>query len=440
MPSFLEEYFQYVEHTEPPKIFHLWSALAGISALAGRNIWWKNGPMVIYPNIYVLLIGSPGTRKSTAIKIFKRLMKKTGYNTFSADRSTKQKFLMDLENGFDFDSQQRADAEFIKKEKEHTHTRVSKLLAGTLDQMIDSMEAQRKEGPSEVFVAADEFMDFFGMGNMEFAALLGVLWDKEDAYTDRLKNSKSVYIPEPTVSILGGATHENFKMMFPPELLGQGFMSRLLMIYGESSGKKFTFLEEEKDETTDVLVKRLLAMRKHKIGNLAFSTEAKEALDGIYKTWHDLQDARFRYYSTRRFTQLIKLLLILATEKQAECLDKADVVFANTLLTHAELYMPKAMGEYGKSKNSEVSHKIIDILEHAVPKALTIKEIWTQVAMDMDKFSDLLPLLQGLMQADKIQKNPLGEGFLPKKEVKTNSAAMKWVDFKLLEPFGLGQF
>lgn len=347
---------------------------------------------------------------------------------------------MDLENGFDFDSQQRADAEFIKKEKEHTHTRVSKLLAGTLDQMIDSMEAQRKEGPSEVFVAADEFMDFFGMGNMEFAALLGVLWDKEDAYTDRLKNSKSVYIPEPTVSILGGATHENFKMMFPPELLGQGFMSRLLMIYGESSGKKFTFLEEEKDETTDVLVKRLLAMRKHKIGNLAFSTEAKEALDGIYKTWHDLQDARFRYYSTRRFTQLIKLLLILATEKQAECLDKADVVFANTLLTHAELYMPKAMGEYGKSKNSEVSHKIIDILEHAVPKALTIKEIWTQVAMDMDKFSDLLPLLQGLMQADKIQKNPLGEGFLPKKEVKTNSAAMKWVDFKLLEPFGLGQF
>lgn len=440
MPSFLEEYFQYVEHTEPPKIFHLWSALAGISALAGRNIWWKNGPMVIYPNIYVLLIGSPGTRKSTAIKIFKRLMKKTGYNTFSADRSTKQKFLMDLENGFDFDSQQRADAEFIKKEKERTHTRVSKLLAGTLDQMIDSMEAQRKEGPSEVFVAADEFMDFFGMGNMEFAALLGVLWDKEDAYTDRLKNSKSVYIPEPTVSILGGATHENFKMMFPPELLGQGFMSRLLMIYGESSGKKFTFLEEEKDETTDVLAKHLLAMREHKIGNLAFSTEAKEALDGIYKTWHDLQDARFRYYSTRRFTQLIKLLLILATEKQAECLDETDVVFANTLLTHAELYMPKAMGEYGKSKNSEVSHKIIDILEHAVPKALTIKEIWTQVAMDMDKFSDLLPLLQGLMQADKIQKNPLGEGFLPKKEVKTNSAAMKWVDFKLLEPFGLGQF
>ena len=165
MPSFLEDYFQYVEHTEPPKIFHLWSALAGISALAGRNIWWKNGPMVIYPNIYVLLIGSPGTRKSTAIKIFKRLMKKTGYNTFSADRSTKQKFLMDLENGFDFDSQQRADEEFIKKEKEASHKRVSKLLAGTLDQLIEEgAKAERKEGPSEVFVAADEFMDFFGSG------------------------------------------------------------------------------------------------------------------------------------------------------------------------------------------------------------------------------------------------------------------------------------
>jgi len=286
-------------------------------------------------------------------------------------------------------------------------------------------------------VAADEFIDFFGMGNLEFAALLGVLWDKEDPYTDRLKNSKSVYISAPTVSILGGATHENFKMMFPPELLGQGFMSRLLMIYGESSGKKITFLEEEKEEDIIALSSQLLTMRASKIGCLRFSSTGREALDGIYKSWADLPDARFRYYSTRRFTQLIKLLLILAVEKGKEELIKEDVVFANTLLTHAELFMPKAMGEYGKSKNSEVSHKIIDILEHAVPRALTVKEIWTQVAMDMDKFSDLLPLLQGLMQADKIQKNPLGEGFLPKKEIRHNAAAMVWVNFKLLEPFGL---
>lgn len=434
--NFLERYFDYVSYTEPPKIFHLWSAIAGASALAGRKIYWKNGPMTIYPNLYVMLIGSPGTRKSTAIKTFKRLMKHADYDTFAADRSTKQKFLMDLENGFDFASQQRADEDMAKQAGAALgSSRITKLLGGTVDQLgSGSGSRQRREGPSEVFVAADEFMDFFGVGNMEFAALLGVLWDKEDAYTDRLKNSKSVYIPDPTVSILGGATHENFKMMFPPELLGQGFMSRLIMIYGESSGKKLTFLQEEDMATVMELAGAAKIMKDNPLGLLTFSSEAMEAIDQIYQTWTDIEDARFRYYSTRRFTQLIKILLTYATIKQTSELTKDDVIFVNTLLTHAEIYMPKAMGEYGKSRNSEVAHKIMDVLEHTLVP-LTIKDIWKQVAMDMEKQMDLVTLLQGLLEADKIQK--VANGFMPKRKVKVNKAAMAWVDFKLLEPFGI---
>lgn len=435
MYPFLEAYFEYVKETEPPKIFHLWSAIAGISALAGRKIWWKNGPMVVFPNLYIMLIGSPGTRKSTAIKTFKRLMKQAEYETFAADRSTKQKFLMDLENGFDFESQARAD----KEQAMHLDDpKITKLLSKNLEQLG---KEERREGPSEVFVAADEFMDFFGMGNMEFAALLGVLWDKEDAYTDRLKNSKSVYIPAPTVSILGGATHENFKMMFPPELLGQGFMSRLIMIYGESSGKKMTFLDDEDIAITSKLAMELKRMKDKPLGLLAFTDEAKEAIDGIYKSWTDIDDARFRYYSTRRFTQLIKLLLVIATMQDTAVLGKEDVIFANTILTHAELYMPKAMGEYGKSKNSEIAHKVVDILDHAL-QPMTTRDIWMQVAMDLEKMQDLLTLMQGLLEAEKIQqvKDPGTSkilGYMPNRKVKVNPAANKWVNFKLLHPLGL---
>jgi hypothetical protein len=426
--NFLADYFDYVSYTEPPKIFHLWSVIAGVSALAGRKIWWKNGPMTIYPNLYIMLIGSPGTRKSTAIKSFKRLMKQADYDTFAADRSTKQKFLLDLEIGFDFANQALADEQ---QAVGLASPKISKLLSSTVDKIG---KQEQRLGPHEVFVAADEFMDFFGVGNMEFAALLGVLWDKEDAYTDRLKNSKSVYIPEPTVSILGGATHENFKMMFPPELLGQGFMSRLIMIHGEGSGKKLTFLNEDDQSVIAKLSGQLRVMKDNPIGLLSFSADAKDAIDKIYQTWTDIEDARFRYYSTRRFTQLIKLLLTYATMQQKAELDINDVVFANTLLTHAEMYMPKAMGEYGKSRNSETAHKVIDVLEHTLVP-LSYKDIWKQVAMDVEKQQDLLNLLQGLLDADKIQK--VGSGFMVKKVVKVNKAALEWVDFKLLTQFGI---
>ena len=424
--DFFDSYFDYVKDTEPPKIFHLWSLLTGISALVGRKLYFKNGPLVTYPNLYVMLVGSPGTRKSTAIKHVKRLMKQAGYKTFAADKSTKPKFLLDLEAGFEFENMQSTEPTGLGSAS------ISKLLGTSLDAITDGKV--KKTGPSEVCIAADEFLDFFGRGDIDFATLLGVLWDKDDDYVDRLKNSQSICIPEPTVSILGGTTHENFKMMFPPELLGQGFISRLLLVYGESSGRKITFLKADDEAAKAKLVQFMAAISKHAPGEVKFSEKAAEALDSIYQNWEDLEDARFRHYSTRRFTQLLKLCLLVIATRLADSIELEDVIFANTLLTHAELHMTKAMGEYGKGKNSEAAHKVMDVLNHAVAP-MTIKDLWTQLVNDLDKQSDLATLLMGMAEADKIQR--AGGGFLPKKKIKYKKSSMLWVDFKLLERFDI---
>ncbi|MFK5283171.1 hypothetical protein ACI3PL_26730, partial [Lacticaseibacillus paracasei] len=77
--------------------------------------------------------------------------------------------------------------------------------------------------PAESFIAADEFNNFIGLGNTDFISILGELWDYEGVYDYRLKNSKSVFIPYPTISILGGNTPTGFSQAFPPESIGQGF-------------------------------------------------------------------------------------------------------------------------------------------------------------------------------------------------------------------------
>src|SRR5947209_1500310 len=94
--NFFDSYLSYTEGGEVPTTFHRWSAVVGIAALLERNCCVEFGHTEIYPNIYSMLIGSAGTRKSSAIKLMKKLLIKSGYQTIAAERTSKEKFLHDL--------------------------------------------------------------------------------------------------------------------------------------------------------------------------------------------------------------------------------------------------------------------------------------------------------------------------------------------------------
>src|ERR1017187_2400162 len=94
--NFFANYLSYVGKTESPDIYHRWCMLTGVGSLLGRRCYMKHGHFTVNPNLYVMLLGRSGVRKSTAIKIWKRLQAKTGYDTFSADKTTKEKWLLDL--------------------------------------------------------------------------------------------------------------------------------------------------------------------------------------------------------------------------------------------------------------------------------------------------------------------------------------------------------
>jgi hypothetical protein len=79
-----------------------------------------------------------------------------------------------------------------------------------------------------------------------------------------------------------------------------------------------------------------------------------------------------------------------------------DALNANTLLYYTELRMPKALGEYGKSKYSDVSHDILESLSSAV-KPLTMNEIFKLVSKDLTKITELADILKNLLAAEKIQ-------------------------------------
>lgn len=422
--DFISLYLQYTRQTECPTFFHRWTAITSLGAFLGRNIYFRHGHFTLYPNLYTMLIGSPGTKKSSAIKIGAKVVKQAGYKTFAAKKTRQEKFLLDLAE----QSERAGDIDTIVGEDI-----LEQNLFGAL---LDSEnEADRYEDlpPAECFIAADEFNNFIGTGNLEFVSILGELWDYEGVYDYKLKNSKSVFIPNPTISILGGNTPTGFSQAFPSEAIGQGFFSRLLLIYGEPSGVKYTFPPAPDVAIQNELITLLLEIQKAVTGELVMSSEAMNLLDQIYHKWEGIDDPRFEHYANRRLTHLLKLCLVVTASRLGTKIETEDVVHANTILTFTEHLMPKALGEFGKARNSDVAQKVMAAIDDAAkgntPAPISFRELWKAIHSDLEKREQLVEIINNLVVADKIQQ--AGDGYLPKKLVRAEPVSGA-VDYNIL--------
>lgn len=424
MDDFLTRYLQYTENTESHKVYHRWSAIVTIGACLGRSSYIQFGHGKLFPNFYTMLLGEPGARKSSAIKLAKKLVAASGYDTFAADRSSREKFLLDLGGGSsEEDDNGRELAREVRRANGHNITEMN-LWGSNSSSSV----------PKEVYIVADEFNEFVSAGNIDFYTTLGNLWDWDDdgkPFEDKVKNSKSVSIFQPTISLLGGNTQENFARAFPPEILGHGFLSRLLLIHGVPSGRKIAFPEPPSQEATDAIVagfREIQATARETGGQLLLTSPAKELLKDIYVTHGDIQDPRFKGYNTRRYTHLLKLCIIIAACFSRRQIDEEVVVYSNTLLSAAERTMPESIGEFGKSKHSDVAHKILTLLQDA-KAPVGVKQIWSIVHKDLERMPDLAVVLNNLQAAEKIQQVhiPGGKGgWLPKREVPRIVKHVSW--------------
>jgi len=403
MLDYFKQYFLYagVGVSEPPATFHRWTSVAIIGALLGRQCWLPFGHSKIYPNQYIMFMGSPGSRKSTAINIGVKLLKNTGYSRFSADRTSKERFLMDMKQ---FDSPKD----------------------------VEDLEVLTLDEPSESFIVAEEFTDFTGNNNMDFLTCLTKLWDCPPEYKHPKIHGKSVIVPEPVVNILSGNTAQGFALAFPPEAIGNGFLSRLIFVHGEVTGRKVTFPPAPDELLVETLTLHLKDIKKHCKGEIVIMPSAKSLCDELYEKFVGLDDHRFKHYTTRRFTHLLKLALIIAAADMSLVVKEEHLLHANTMLHFTEIKMSKALGEYGKSKYSDISNTILDILGAAsMPVPLSV--LWKKVAKDLSKVTELAEIVKNLQHAGKIQAISVDgkQGFLPLHEIvvkwKANLITEEWL-------------
>lgn len=405
-PNFIEEYLDFFAGTEPPTIYNRWCAISGIATLIGRNAWIQHGHSKIYPNQYIMLVGEAGCRKSTAIKTFlKPLITEAGYAKIAASKTSKEKFLMDLAVGMDQVNNPEGHLDVNDGPANWGQNKTMRELFG----IVDASE------PAECLIMADEFNVFMGHSNVEFIDMLTDLWDFSGIFSQRTKTGKSVLVPNPTINGLFGNTQVGISQSFPTEVIGQGFFSRLLMVHSDPSGRKITKPPTPDPRKKALLVKQLQEIQGKIRGEILVDDMAWDYLDDIYQNWRDLDDVRFKSYSTRRLTHLIKLCLCCAAAKQEGHVNTNTVVYANSILHYTELHMPKALGEFGKARDSDISAKILEILEKAEKPMDLMKDIFPLIARDVEGTKQLAEIMGKLRATGKIQQVASG-GFLPFKK------------------------
>lgn len=385
-------YLEFIKFTESPPLMHKWAFLSCAAAALGRDVYFKFGHLGnIYPNMYVLLTGVPATRKSSAITVAEELLSKSGFKHFGYSRSTREKFLEDFEMGFNSD--------FINSEGE-----------------FDISAAIKAEGSGstghQAYICSDEFVDFLGRGNMSFIDTLTTLYDtKEKDYTDRLKNSRSIRIPKPVVNILGGITPSSFASAMPSDVAGQGFLSRLLLIFANPSSRKITIPPPPDAKIELELIRRLTHVMQI-TGEMRIGDESYKLLDEIYQNYNDLSDPRLAYYCARRLTHLIKLSMVCQA-LQPDCpkdspeLTTEAIIEANTYLHEAEMHMHHALGEYSDSRFAKASSKLLTfMINHKSP--VGVPQIWEVVSNDLDRPAQMNELITTLVEHKKIKKVEIG--------------------------------
>ena len=405
MTPLLKDIIKLAENQEAADFSYLWAGLSCLAAQLARNVYIPFGNGKIYPNLYIMFVGDPGKRKSTAIKDLKKRVKAAGYQNICGDKVTMQKYLLDLAGVGEGSIDDSNITEFNLG-----------ITLGTNDYV-------------ESYINQDEFSDFIGINNYPFISLLGNFWDIDEPYVYRTKGGQSIEIPSPIVNILGATTPSQFNTIFPPAISEQGFLSRLIIVNIPESKRKIARPLPSDETVIEKVVAGFKAVRKLS-GELVMSDAVWDKLEEIYLTWKPVEDTRFAHYSTRRHTQLLKLCSLMTCSRMTIEMSVDDVILANTLLTYTEHFMPQALGQFGKNKDGDVSSKIISYLRSNFPIAKSAGEILIPIGTETT-LKDLPMILNNLVVSDKIVLTSSGN-YLPKvpsyKDIKSNH-----VDWDMLE-------
>jgi len=197
--SFITNYLDAVKNTKPATEYHIWSMLSVLSVFAGRRFWLPFGPYNYYTNLYVVLVGDPGTGKSAAMDRAKEIVRASGVSPIAATQITKEAMSLKMSND-KFAGRKHFD--FNNRNVEY----------------------------NQYAIFATELVEFLGVNPLGFLDCLTSLWT-ESVWEVETKNKGNDYVQGPYVTLLGCMTPEKLKGYMKMDILTGGFARRCAFMF-----------------------------------------------------------------------------------------------------------------------------------------------------------------------------------------------------------------
>lgn len=335
------------------------------------------------PNFFVFIVGDPGViKKSTTVDVGMRLLKKVPGIKFGPDAVTWQSLVTSLAEAGE----------------------LTTLPTGEMVEM------------SAITIVSREAGNLLNPQDREMIDLLVSLWDGADTFEKRTKMSGNDLIKAPWVNIVACTTPSWIAGHVPEYMVGGGFTSRCVFVYGEKPDKLVAYPAEiipEKwmEQEAGKLVEDLMHISKLG-GDYALTPAAIDWGTRWYEQHHadkhaNLDDMRFGGYLARKQTHIHKLAMVMAASRKDDLMiDEEDLAASERMVTDLEQDMPKVFSRIGKTAQANVADRFIQFVHRrgAVPyrEALQWLHAYFPAGADMEG------LLAGAIKAGYVEAS--GDG------------------------------
>lgn len=351
--DWLTNYIKFTDNTESPKLYHLWVGLSAISSALQRKCWIEWGHETIYPNFYIVLVGPPGGRKGTAMKIAKNLVTELGITIASTSLGSPQAMYKEL---------MEAKANFIDPDTEVPieHRSLS--------------------------VWSEEFQVFIGEGDQKFISDLTDLFDSPNVWDYRTLARGKEGIQNCWLNLIGATTPKLLQDKMSASVIGGGLISRIIFVvgYGKEKHIPYATLSEEEYQLGMDLMNDL-----EQIYHLKGPFQLTDRFIKAYSEWYinhsessGMNSDKFIGYNARRAVHLRKLCMVVsAAFSNSMVITEKHFQTALDILEYTEYEMPNAFHGIGKGTHASLMADILAVLQ--VNRVMEFNALYANFHMDV---------------------------------------------------------
>ncbi len=203
--DFILDFMELTEGAISPVIYRKWCGISLIAGACERRVWAQVGRMTTFPNLFILLVGPPGTGKYI-IEEVRQLWR---------------------------------DAKEPGSKIRAFHVAPNSMTKASLVDTLNRSKTSKlgPEGPPltyhSLLIAAEEFQVLLPDYDKEYIGTLNYIYNNPPSHEEvrRTGTVKELNIENPQLNIIGGAQPSYFVSTFPEEAWTTGFARRILMIY-----------------------------------------------------------------------------------------------------------------------------------------------------------------------------------------------------------------